>query len=164
MSQINSNEKFDIFISYQWNMKNTVKQFCDKLNESMENLDIWRDDDQLRSDNSSLSVQLTKGIRNSKLIVCFITKEYALSRNCMKELHFADKLNKIIMFLLINKMEAVNSDEIQFIMANYLYINCYKNPENWIDLCFENILENIKQNFQVIKNHNKIIFRKFKII
>ena len=76
MSQINSNEKFEIFISYQWNMKKTVKQFCDKLNESIENLNIWRDDDQLRSDSSSLSVQLTKGIRNSKLIVCFITKEY----------------------------------------------------------------------------------------
>ena len=36
-----------------------MKQFCDKLNELIENLNIWRDDD-LRSDSSSLSVQLTK--------------------------------------------------------------------------------------------------------
>ena len=74
MSTFTGNQKFDIFISYQWNMKDKVKQFCDKLNQSIVNLNIWRDDGQLRSDNSTLPGQLAKGIRNSKLIVCFITK------------------------------------------------------------------------------------------
>ena len=72
----------------------------------------------------------------------------------MKELNFADKLNKMIMFLIINKMEVVNSDEIQFIMSTNLYINCYDNPDNWIDITFDNILRNIKDNLKVNKNLN----------
>jgi hypothetical protein len=154
MSTSSINQKFDIFISYQWNMKDKVKIFCDKLGKSIENLNIWRDDGQLRSDNSTLPNQLAKAIRYSKIIVCFITKEYGLSKNCMKELNFADKLNKIIMFLLINKIEDVNSDEIQFIMSNNLYINCYKDQEDWLDLTFDNILRNIKDNLKVNKNPN----------
>ena len=151
MSNLKEIEKFDIFISYQWNIKKKVEEFCDKLNKTISCLKIWRDDDNHRIDDSSVSDQLAKAIRNSKIIVCFITKYYALSKYCMRELKFADKLNKRIIFLLINKLDFVKSDEIQFIIAERYCFNCYENPVTWIDESFNYILQTIEKNIEVNK-------------
>jgi hypothetical protein len=63
----------DIFLSYNCNIKEQVKLLHDKL-ESL-NFKVWRDK-QLHAGNSALTSQLAKGIKNSKVVICCITKDY----------------------------------------------------------------------------------------
>ena len=101
----------DIFLSYNWNIKEQVKLLHEQLED--ENFKVWRDDKQLHAGNSSLTAELAKSIKNSKVIICCITKDYCKSYNCNLEIQFAFTCKKQMIVLMIDKIEPTEIDEIK---------------------------------------------------
>jgi hypothetical protein len=103
--------KMDIFLSYNWNIKEQVKLFHEELEK--ENFKVWRDDKQLHAGNNALTAELAKGIKESKVFICCITKDYCKSNNCNLEIEFASSCKKQMIVLMIDKIEPTEIDEIQ---------------------------------------------------
>jgi hypothetical protein len=129
------NEKeFDVFCSYQWDIKSDIEHLHKNLESAVKDLRIWRDVNELRNNNVGLFKQLGKNIIGSKIFLCCLTKKYTKSENCLRELNFAAKMSKPIIYLMIEKMNVDQLDpEVAFIMGNAVYIQCYKNPTNWFE-------------------------------
>jgi len=127
------NEKeFDVFCSYQWDRKSEIENL--HANLVGEDLTIWRDTNELRSNNVGLFKQLGENIIRSKVFLCCLTVKYTKSQNCLRELNFAAKMAKPIVYLMIEKINPEQLDpEVSFIMGNAVYIQCYKNPSNWFE-------------------------------
>ena len=141
-------EDFDVFISYNWGIKESVAKFHEKLNSI--GLKVWRDKD-LRQSKESLFGQLGKKIKHSRVFLCFLTKDYVSSENCCKEINYAAKLNKTIIYLMIEKMNSDDiGEEIGFIMGNAIYTQCYKNPTSWWSDNFNEIKDSIEAELRVI--------------
>ena len=100
----------DIFISYNWNIKDQVK----KLYENLKSLGykVWLDDRNLETSNNALTVQLASAIKHSKLFICCITTDYCKSNNCNREIEYADSSAKPIIPLMIEKILPTNIEEI----------------------------------------------------
>ena len=125
-----SNEKYDLFISYEWGSKSEVAQFQSKLEEKDKSLRVWRDS-RLESNNKSLYLQLGQQIRQSSLFLCLLTRAYTKSEMCKKELNYAAKLGKTIFCFMLEKLtQAEIGDEIGFILGNCVYKQYYKNPKS----------------------------------
>ena len=142
-------EKYDVFISYKWEIKENVEKIQQKL-ESV-NISTWRDKN-LQQNNDSLYLQLGKNIRNSQIFLCFLTKAYVKSAICIKEINFAVRIGKTIVYLMIERMTNEElTDEIAIIMGNSVYIQCYTNPKSWWDDNFEEIKSSIQLNLNKLK-------------
>ena len=156
-----SNTKFtyDIFISYQWGIKEDVIKLHHKL--SANGFKIWRDAD-LQLNNQSLNKQLADKILGSQIFLCLLTRAYCSSANCLKEINYADKSRKTIVYLLVEKLDLEEMGEIGFIMGNSVYIQCYKNMQSWWDDDFNLIKKSLDNNLTVFifklifKNLNQI--------
>ena len=144
-----SNESYDVFISYNWNIKDQVEKFHQKL-ESSTPLRGWRDID-LRP--TGLYGQLANQIMNSKMFLCLINKKYVESLNCRRELEFAFRISKPIIYLMIEKLDFKKPDElgnsVGFIMGDSDYTHCYKSPNSWWDDKFEEIKSSIETEKEV---------------
>ena len=139
---------YDVFISYQWGIKKEVEEFHKRL-EANGNIKAWRDPN-LRSNDESIYSQLAKQIKQSRLFLCFLTKAYCKSDMCRNEIVFAKKLGKTIIYLMIEKMNNDElSDEVNFIMGNSVYFQCYKNPKSWWIDDFDSIRKSIESNLEV---------------
>ena len=101
----------DIFLSYNWNIKEQVKLLQEELEK--EGFKVWRDDKQLHAGNSPLTAELAKGIKKSKVIICCITKDYCKSKNCNLEIEFADSCKKQMIILMIDKIEPTEIHKIK---------------------------------------------------
>ena len=135
----NEPEEYDAFISYNWGIKDGVAKLHDKLEEA--GLRVWRDKNLIQG-SSSLFEQLGKKIKQSKIFLCFLTKDYLASDNCRKEIMYASKLKKNIIYLMIERMTSDEiGEEVGFIMGNSIYTQCYKNPKSWWKENFEEIKE-----------------------
>ena len=144
--------EYDVFISYNWGIKDGVA----KLHERLEGagLTVWRDKN-LVSGTTSLFEQLGKKIRQSKVFLCFLTKDYLASENCRKEFNYASKLKKKIIYLMIERLTSEDiGEEMGFIMGNALYTQCYRNPESWWKDNFDEIRDAIL--FELTVNINTI--------
>ena len=132
----NDTDEYDAFISYNWGIKDGVAKLHDKLEEA--GLRVWRDKNLVQG-SASLFEQLGKKIKQSKIFLCFLTKDYLASDNCRKEFMFASKLKKTIIYLMIERLTSDEiGEEIGFVMGNSIYTQCYKNPTSWWK---ENFLE-----------------------
>ena len=139
---------YDVFISYNWGIKKEVEEFHKKL-EAV-GIKAWRDIN-LQANNQNITSQLAKQIKNSRIFLCFLTKAYSDSDMCRKEIVYADKLRKTIIFLMIERM-TVNEmhEDISFIMGNKVYTQCYKKPNSWWIDDFDGIRKSIEGNLKVI--------------
>ncbi len=63
---------FDVFISYNWDVKPSVKQLYNQLTQK-HNLRVWMDEYEMGQ--SRLVDELSKAIHNSHVFVCCITKK-----------------------------------------------------------------------------------------
>ena len=132
----------DVFISYNWKVKEKVKELYKILTEEY-NLKVWLDDMQLNGGNmSSLTAELASAIKNSKIFICCLTNQYCRSQNCNLEIEYASVLQKKIIVLSIDDLDTTKIDEIQItgslqysgigfiitylflILYNYIYIYC----------------------------------------
>jgi len=87
------------------------------------------------------------GIRNSSVILCCITRKYTESKNCKREIAFADGLSKPIEILMFEKLEIGNIGSIGFIITPNVRHNLYKIPQifkHWKGTEFDTILKCLK--------------------
>ena len=101
----------DIFISYNSGNKKQVKQ----LYEVLKSLDykVWMDEADLNAGSSPLTSELATAIKNSKVILSCITKDYCKSYNCNREIEYASAKKKQIIPLLIEEIDTTTIDEIE---------------------------------------------------
>ena len=102
---------YDIFISYNWNVKKQVKL----LHEILENLNykVWRDEKELNAGNNSLTAELANAIKTSKIFLSCITKDYCKSYNCNLEVEFANQSKKSMIILMIDRLDPTEIHEIK---------------------------------------------------
>jgi hypothetical protein len=101
----------DIFISYNWNIKEQVKALCEKL--TAQKYKVWRDDKELNAGNNALTAELANGIKTSKIFLSCVTRDYCKSYNCNLEVEFANQSKKIMIILLIDKLDPTEIHEIE---------------------------------------------------
>ncbi len=102
---------FDVFISYNWGIKQQVKKLYDILTSL--NYKVWLDDTELNAGSSPLTTELALAIKNSKVILSCITKDYCKSFNCNREIEYASNTKKQIIVLMIEEIDTGTIDEIE---------------------------------------------------
>ena len=117
---------FDIFISYNWKSKDQVKLLYDKLNNDYL-VKIWMDDGQISNDN--LLTQIADAIKKSTIFLCCITKKYAESDICRKEISYANTLKKRFIVLMLENLKMDDLGDVGFIINTESRFNCYKEPD-----------------------------------
>ena len=99
-----------IFISYHRGTRKEVRKLCDLL-ESQSH-DVWLDEKELNAGNQPLTAELAMAIKNSKVFLCCITKDYCKSYNCNLEFEYASAKKKPIIPLMIEKINPTKIDEM----------------------------------------------------
>jgi hypothetical protein len=102
---------FDVFISYNWGIKKQVQQLYEVLKSL--NYKVWLDERELNAGTSPLTAELAIAIKDSKVILSCITKDYCKSYNCNLEVEYASAKKKQIVPLLIEEIDPTRIDEIQ---------------------------------------------------
>ena len=137
----------DVFISYQWDIKDQVAELCNKLEEDFS---IWRDDTSMRHNNQTLNEQLAIAIKKSKIVICFLTQKYFMSKNCNREIQFSSDINKKIIVIFVEKLDIEKLDAIGFLISGLVRINCYHNQKDWQVKHLDEIRQSIHENLEVI--------------
>ena len=106
-----NNNMFDVFISYNCGIEKQVKQLYEVLTSL--NYKVWLDVRELSASSSPLTVELATAIKNSKVIISCITKDYCQSFNCNLELEYASAKKKQIIALMVEEIDPITIDEIQ---------------------------------------------------
>lgn len=132
--------KCNVFVSYQWDSKKEVREIVDYLQEN--NITTWFDEQTL-STKDVLKPQIAKGISESDFFLCFITKKYAQSENCVKETHYADMLKKHIIPVMLEDIELRDlKGGLAFLLYPTIRINYYKDRnKNFILKEIERLIE-----------------------
>jgi len=137
------NNSFDIFISYNWEIKDQVKLLYYKLTNNL-GFKVWLDDKQL--DSSILYEQLVNGIKKSTLFLCCVTKKYTQSDNCIREITFASESKRPIVVLMFQDLPINELGSVGFIIGPLLRHNCFNDINifhSWSGDCFNSILKSI---------------------
>ena len=137
--------QYDIFISYQWDIKPQVLALYRELTRT-HNLSVWMDEFEMGP--NSLYKELSTAIKNSKIFMCCVTRKYCMSNNCLKEINFASYLKKEFVVLMWEELKIQDIDEVGFIISPYVRNNCYKHPElltSWTGDMFNSIMHGINQ-------------------
>ncbi len=105
---MSNDNQYDIFLSYNRDHKRYVENLYEKLCNL--NLNVWIDYKEL--DHTPLMVQIAKGINNSRVFICCVTKKYSESENLRKEFFYAISEKKPIIILMFEPYEKI-SEEIK---------------------------------------------------
>ena len=103
--------QYDIFVSYNWAIKKSVKELFNVL--SSLNYKVWLDEKELNAGNSPLTAELASAIKNSKVFLSCITTDYCKSYNCNLEVEYASAKKKPMIVLMVEKLDPTDIDEIQ---------------------------------------------------
>ena len=106
----------DVFISYNWNSKNQVKDLYKMLTNTY-GYKVWLDDEQLNAGNQLFS-ELAKAIDHSKVFICCLTADYCKSKNCNLEFYYAYESNKPMIILMIENLKPYDITKIHLTGTN----------------------------------------------
>lgn len=142
---------FDVFLSYNWDSKDLIKSLYAKLTKELK-YKVWIDDHQL--DSRMLYEQLCEGIKNSKCVVCCVTKKYTQSDNCIREINFASVSRKPLIIIMLDRLDVSDIGSVGFIVASLTRFNIYKNEtgDKWSGEIFDSMLKSIADNIQSKRN------------
>ena len=122
--------EYDIFLSYHRKSSQKIVETIKNKLANEENYRVWFDDDIIKL-GLILTSEIEKGIRNSKIMICFINNDYCRSENCLRELRLSDELNmKRICVLLDSTARNEDSNGVAFIIAGSFKFYVYKGEEN----------------------------------
>ena len=97
----------------------------------------------------SLYDKIDAGIRSAKVLISCVTKNYALSSNCRREVSLASSLNKPIIPLLMEKMSWPPEGPMADTFTKLVFLNCYKPnieiQDNWQGQHFDKLVAKIKE-------------------
>ena len=143
---IKDNGDPSVFISYQWDKQPQVKALYNALTK--EKYHCWLDINQMGG-GDSLYDKIDAGIRSAKVLISCVTKNYALSSNCRREVSLASSLNKPIIPLLMEKMSWPPEGPMAEAFTKLVFVNCYKPnieiQDNWQGQHFDKLLGKIKE-------------------
>ena len=134
--------EYDIFISYNWDIKPDVKNLYSILTKN--NFKVWMDERNMLT-GYNLSNEIAKAIKTSRMVICCLTIKYSQSEMCQRELNFAnackmDKKEKIILPILFEKVRLIDLGGVGFLVSNLLYLK-YEKSLDWE----KNLIEQIKE-------------------
>lgn len=107
-------ENKDIFISYNWGIKDQVRELYKILTDN--NYKVWMDENDLHNSDNPLTSVLATNIIKSAVFLCCITENYCKSYNCNLEIEYANKKRKPIVPLMIQRI--LNIGEIKIDKKN----------------------------------------------
>ena len=127
--EVSGNEKAEpqicnIFISYQWKSQPKVKRLYSEL-VSYDFLSVFMDIFNIKAGNN-LYASLATNIQQADVILACVSRDYVKSKNCEREIIYADAFNKSIMPLYIEKIPIQELGSIGFILVRERYCNLYK--------------------------------------
>ena len=124
-----SHSHYDIFLSYQSDHQNQIISFSKTLKDSF-GYSVFLDINNLNS-GRTLADELSKAISASDLFICFVTKAYSNSDNCIKEFKWATEHNKkntiVVMLEKVELNELGNG--LGFDIHPLLRINLYEDAK-----------------------------------
>ncbi|EDQ86872.1 uncharacterized protein MONBRDRAFT_27923 [Monosiga brevicollis MX1] len=128
----------DVFISYCWNnscqaqrvdgVSNVVgTEYNDprRIKSFLEQngFKVWIDVDRLESGGAGLFEELALGLQNTKLVVAFVSDEYAMSENCRTEFQFACKsLKKPIVPIVVGQGDKWQMTVVGLLIAGMSHV------------------------------------------
>jgi hypothetical protein len=150
---------FDIFISYtsKSSASNTsqIQKLYKRLTEDY-NFKVWLDLEQLNLDN--ISKTIAEGIRNSKLIICCVTKFYSQSTIQQSELELVSELKKPLVIIMLEDLKLMDVSEISMHIGHLRRCNLfsdYRGLKSWSGKIFDDIIQKIKQVLEIYEKKFK---------
>ena len=128
-----------------------VHKFADRLQQLNYNLSIDRSQSSSRWTNEEFT-NVSNKVKNSKLFVCFVNKDYCEEKNSKLEISFAHAQKTKIISVILEK-ETKNS--IDVLLSHSKKILAYQHlneSDNWFDAVFEELLNQININFHNVSN------------
>ncbi len=116
--------KCSVFLSYQWKTQPVVRQIYNEL-ATHDCLEIFMDIFKLKA-GMNLYLTLASNIQNADVVLACVTREYVKSKNCEREIIYADSFNKHIIPLYMEKIPMAELGSIGFILVRERYCNLYK--------------------------------------
>lgn len=119
--------KKKIFISYSH--KNLyIRDIASKLKEKFQ---VWIDIDYLKGPENQDAI-IESGILSSNLFVPFVSKDYCLSRSCVKEYELAERDKKMILPVMIENIEKMeNARGMRLKVTSLGRFYAYKQPKTF---------------------------------
>jgi hypothetical protein len=124
-----SSKKRKIFISYNHkSSKEIVEKFAEKLKQ--EGYDVWYDKHELHP-SDELSKKMEKGIRDSSIVLCFISNEYMKAKNCRLEFFHAFHEDKTCFYLATEKLDFTGISGFKLFLNNdFTRLDLHKLDQN----------------------------------
>ena len=138
---------YDVFLSYdqEWNTKESVEKFHDKLHS--DGYKVWCDTN-LQANQNAIR-QISNSILNSQIFLCLLTRNYCDSNMSNREIDYAFKCGKTIVYLMIENMTVEEMGSIGFMMGHIVAIECFKNMYSWWEDDFSKIKSTLDNNLNV---------------
>jgi hypothetical protein len=114
-----------LFISYQLHDEEIVNNFVQQLRKQL-NLEIWFDKEKIKKINKNITQQINEGIEQSELFICFISRLYSQSKNCIDEISYAKTLKKRVIVIMLESANTEELADVGVIINGRLRINAYK--------------------------------------
>ena len=87
-------------------------------------IQFWKDDQNRVNDHPNDHRAL--GVQNSRVIVAFVSDAYFASKNCHKEINYAESLEKQIIFVKLQKnVKLLGRGAISLIANTKLYVSTF---------------------------------------
>jgi len=109
-------------LSYNWGFQKEIIGLKGLL-EKEQNLEVWIDIDRMAGD---IMQAMADAVDNSDIVIACISQGYHDSANCKRELVYASKQNKTVVFILMDKNYSP-SGWLGLYMGNSLYISAQNN-------------------------------------
>jgi hypothetical protein len=138
----NNKASFNVFISYQWKSQTNVRKLYHALT-SFEFLDVFMDIYKIKA-GTNLYSSLATNVQQADLVLACVTRDYVKSKNCEREIIYADAFNKPIIPLYIEKIPIPELGSIGFILVRERYCNLYR-----FKLYFDIIFKFSSKNFKI---------------
>lgn len=156
-------QSFDIFLSYRVESSATNRIQINKLNKRLTEefyFKVWYDLEQIKLA-ENLSKQIAEGIKNSKIVLCCVTKLYSQSNINQSELEIAFELHKPLVVIMLEDLKLIDVPEISIRIANQKRCNLFtevRGLKTWSGKLFDEVIQRIKQLLDVNdkKNLNRI--------
>jgi hypothetical protein len=125
-------EKNNLFISYNWGkFKALIYKIANDL-EAVYQEKVWIDKNQMIP-GVNLHQNIQEGIKNSEMVLAFVTLAYCESNNCKLEIQFANRISKKILYVILEKLENIAElkNGMGVLLSENLCFNAYERP--WSD-------------------------------